>query len=79
MPIVLLIILGAAAGFIATRIMRVDTSIVLTVAIGIAGALVGGLVLRTISVLTGALGGFIGALLGAMILIWFWQKLKGKD
>jgi uncharacterized membrane protein YeaQ/YmgE (transglycosylase-associated protein family) len=37
MPIVWLIILGAAAGFLATRLMRLETDIVTTVIIGIAG------------------------------------------
>ena len=46
MPILLLIIVGAAAGFIATRLMRIEADIVTTIAIGIFGALIGGLVLR---------------------------------
>ena len=46
MSIVLLIIVGAAAGFIATRLMRIEADIITTIAIGIFGALIGGLVLR---------------------------------
>ena len=53
---VYLIIIGAAAGFLATRMMRLDTNIVTTIAIGIAGALVGGLVLRVLLAMMGHAG-----------------------
>ena len=73
MPIILLIIIGAAAGFIATRIMRVKASMVTTIAIGIFGALIGGLVLRFLPTVAGAMAGFVGAVLGAILLIWLWR------
>ena len=69
-----LIIIGAAAGFLATRLMRLETDIVTTMAIGIAGALIGGFVLRFLLSVMGMLGGFIGAVMGAMLVIWIWQK-----
>lgn len=78
MPILMLIIIGAAAGFLATRIMKLDTSILMTVAIGVVGALIGGLILRAVSVLAGALGGFVGAVLGALLLIWIWKNLQNR-
>ncbi len=74
MPIVLLIIVGIAAGFLATRIMRLDTDVITTVAIGIAGALVGGFVLRWLMAAMGLLSGLVGAVLGAVVLIWIWQR-----
>ncbi len=46
MPFIMLIIIGAAAGFVATRVMKLNTDIPTTVAIGVFGALIGGLVLR---------------------------------
>ena len=73
MHIVALIVIGAAAGFIATRMMRLETDVITTVAIGIFGALIGGLVLRFVATVTGWLGGFVGAVLGAMLLIWLWR------
>ena len=69
-----LIIIGAAAGFLATRMMRLETDIVTTMAIGIAGALIGGFLLRFLLSVMGMLGGLIGAVMGAMLVIWFWQK-----
>lgn len=77
MPVVWLIIVGAAAGFLATRVMRLEASVPATILIGIGGALVGGLLLRALLAITGALAGFVGAVLGAVFLIWLWQRLKG--
>lgn len=73
MWIIALLIVGAAAGFIATRLMRLETDLITTIVIGIAGALVGGLVLRFLLTLTGWAAGFVGAVLGAMVLIWLWN------
>ena len=73
MPILFLIIVGAAAGFLATRLMRIEADIITTVAIGIAGALIGGLMLRALLAVMGFMAGFIGAILGALALIWLWQ------
>ncbi|WP_170476856.1 GlsB/YeaQ/YmgE family stress response membrane protein [Ruegeria arenilitoris] len=74
MPVVALIIIGAAAGFLATRLMRIEADIPTTMLIGIVGALVGGLLLRTLVTVMGWLSGFIGAVLGALLVIWIWQK-----
>ncbi len=73
MAIVYLAIIGAAAGFIATRLMRLNTDLVTTIAIGVFGALIGGLVLRLLLTITGVAAGFLGAVLGAMLLIWLWR------
>ncbi|VCU59787.1 FIG00987745: hypothetical protein [Tritonibacter mobilis] len=78
MPVVFLIIVGAAAGFIATRIMRIETDVITTIVIGVAGALIGGLVLRTLLAVMGMLAGLVGAILGAMVLILLWQKIQNK-
>ena len=78
MPIVWLVILGAAAGFLATRLMGKQTDIVTTVMIGIAGALIGGLVLQALLTIGGLVGGLVGAVLGAMLLIWLWDRYRQK-
>ena len=76
MPIIWLIIVGAAAGFIATRLMKQDTDIVTTIIIGMVGAVLGGLLLQVAAGILGALGGLIGAVAGAMLVVWIWQQLK---
>jgi uncharacterized membrane protein YeaQ/YmgE (transglycosylase-associated protein family) len=73
MSVIFLIIVGAAAGFLATRFMNLNLGGVETVAFGIAGALVGGFALRFLIVIGGLLAGLVGAVLGAMALIWLWQ------
>ncbi|WP_114287617.1 GlsB/YeaQ/YmgE family stress response membrane protein [Candidatus Halocynthiibacter alkanivorans] len=78
MSILYLIIIGAAAGYFATRIMDVEASVPMTVSIGIAGALIGGLVFRALMSVMGMASGFIGALLGALLLIWLWQRYSGR-
>ena len=77
MPILFLIIVGAAAGFIATRLLDLKTGLLPTIAIGIAGALIGGLILRFLLVITGAAAGFVGAVPGALLLVWLWQRYEG--
>ncbi len=74
MSIVGLIIIGAAAGFLATRLMRIEADIITTMVIGMAGALLGGLILRALLTMMGAMSGFVGAVLGALLVIWVWQK-----
>jgi uncharacterized membrane protein YeaQ/YmgE (transglycosylase-associated protein family) len=76
MTIVLFLIVGIAAGFLATRIMGLNTDPLTTIAIGVAGALVGGFVLRTLVMVSGWMAGFVGAVLGAILLIWLWKTYR---
>ena len=71
--VIWLIIIGAAAGFLATKLMRIEADLITTMAIGIGGALIGGLVLSVLVRMMGMLSGLVGAVLGAMLLIWLWQ------
>ncbi len=76
MTIVLFLIVGIAAGFLATRIMGLNTDPLTTIAIGVAGDLVGGFVLRTLVMVSGWMAGFVGAVLGAILLIWLWKTYR---
>ena len=73
MQFVFFIIIGAAAGFIATRLMNVNLGLPQTIALGVLGAILGSLVLRILVTALGAAAGFIGAVLGAMLLLWAWK------
>ena len=75
---ILLLVVGAAGGFLATRLMKWNTDIPTTMAIGIGGALIGGLVIRVLAEITGWLAGFVGAVLGAMVLIWLWRTYVSR-
>ena len=74
MPIITFLIIGTAAGYLATRLMKVNTDIPTTIALGIFGALIGGFVLRFLISVMGLMAGLVGAVLGAMALIWAWQR-----
>lgn len=76
MSVLLLIIVGAAAGFIATRLMGLETNIIITVAIGIAGVFVGSFALRLIITMLGATAGFVAGIVGAVLLVWLYQKYR---
>lgn len=78
MSVIWLLIIGAAAGFIATRLMRIEADIVTTVVIGMLGALIGGLILRALLAVMGFGAGLVGAILGALLLIWLWQLYTGR-
>lgn len=73
MNFVLLMIVGAAAGFLATRLMKIEASIPLTLAIGVGGAIIGNVLIRFLLQITGWMAGFVGAVLGALLLIWIWK------
>lgn len=73
MGLVLLVIIGIAAGFLATRAMGLNADVPTTIAIGIAGAFIGGFALRALVMVSGWMAGFVGAVMGAMILIWLWK------
>ena len=80
MSIIFILIIGAAAGFIATRMMDLETSVPVTISIGVIGALIGGLVLRMLLTVMGLAAGFLGAVLGALVLIWLYQTyISRKD
>lgn len=78
MTVIMLIVVGAAAGFLATRMMKIEADIITTVAVGIVGALLGGILLQVAAGVLGLLGGFIGAVLGAMLVIWLWGQIRKK-
>ena len=75
--ILLLAIVGVAAGFVAANVMKTDLSVWETIAIGVLGAIVGGVVLRFVIALSGAAFGFLGAVVGACLLIYLYQRFFG--
>lgn len=75
MPMILfLVLVGTAAGLLATRLMRIDTDLLTPIVLGIAGAGIGWLVLRFVLALSSWLLLAAAATLGAVGLIWLWQQ-----
>ena len=77
MGLVLILIIGAAAGYFATRIYNIETNIAVTVAIGVLGAVLGYFLLRAIGWLLVSAGGvlsmFVGGILGAMLIVYIYK------
>ena len=78
MPVVLLIFVGALAGLVATRLMRMNTDLPTAMVIGVLGALVGGLGFRFLMTSPSWIGVFVLALLGSLVLLWLWQRFQGR-
>lgn len=77
--IIMSIIIGGLAGWIAEKVMKFDTGLIMNIVLGIVGAVVGNFLLGLLGV---GLGGFIGqlivAVLGACILIFAYRAIKGR-
>ena len=78
MGMIFLLIVGAAAGFLATRLFKWEANIWTTLLVGIVGALVGSLILQALPVIMGMASGVVGAVIGALVLVWIWQKVSGR-
>ena len=82
MNIIVWIILGALAGWIASIIMKKNKQMgaIANIVVGIIGAFLGGFIMDTLGVSVG--GGFVGsllvAILGAVVFLWLLQVVFGK-
>jgi len=74
MGILFMIVLGAGAGFVATRLMGMELGIVPTISIGVIGAIVGGVLLRFIVSMMGVAANIVGAVFGAIVLLWIYKR-----
>lgn len=73
MGILLWIVFGALAGWIASMIMRTSQGLLLDIVVGIIGAVIGGFIFRAFGA-TGVSGfnvySLLVAILGAVVLLW---------
>ena len=76
MGIVWLLVIGAAAGFLATRLLKWEANFWATLLIGSVGALLGSLIMRALPIVMGMASGIVGAVLGALFLVWIWQRMN---
>ena len=79
MYLVLLLILGGLAGWLASRLVRGDGLVLWgNIGLGVTGALLGGVLLGQLGVrLIGPFGQWLTALLGAVLLLWA-ARLLGR-
>ncbi len=76
--VLLLVVIGAAAGYVATRLMKVNVDLPSAMGIGVLGAIIGGVGLRMLLTMGGWVVTFVLALGGSMALIWIWQHLSKR-
>lgn len=74
MPLILLAVIGAIAGYVATRLMRVPVDLPTSMGIGVIGALVGGVALRILLAASSWIITFVVATVTSMAMIWVWQQ-----
>lgn len=79
MSILLMIVIGAAAGLVATKLMGIDLGLLPTISVGVIGALLGGVVLRFLLTMMGPVAALVGGVLGAMALLWLYQRYGNGD
>ncbi|WEX07162.1 GlsB/YeaQ/YmgE family stress response membrane protein [Chelativorans sp. AA-79] len=78
---ILTIIVGGLAGWIAEKIMKTDTGLLVNIIIGILGAVVLNAILVAILGYTfgGVIGQLVVAIIGACILIWLYRLIRGRS
>ena len=71
MNLIFFLLIGLAAGWIASQIMKTQRSMVANLGIGVVGAFIGGFLGRRVGLAaTGLIGSLILATIGAVVLIW---------
>ena len=77
MGLIIAIIVGGVAGWIASNVMKANTGIVINVILGIVGASVASFLLGVVGFASsGIIANFIVAIFGACVLIWGYRLIK---
>lgn len=77
---IMTIILGAIAGWIAEKVMKFDTGLIMNIILGVVGAIIGNWLLSLAGIgLGGLLGQLIVAVAGACILILAYRAIQGRS
>ena len=78
MNIILFLVIGAVAGWLAGKFMKGEGfGLIGNLVVGIIGALIGGFVFDILGIYTGSLiGALITAFVGAVILLWLVKLIK---
>ena len=78
MSLIIYLILGAVAGWLAGLIMKTKSSLLVNLIVGIAGSYAGAFISSLFDIdLFGAgyLKNFLFCVMGAVIVLWIWKKL----
>ena len=76
MKLILFLLIGLAAGWLASQIMKTQRSMVANLVIGVVGAFIGGFLGNLVGLAaTGIIGSLILSTIGAVVLIWLIGKV----
>lgn len=76
--IIMVLLSGGIAGWLAGKLMNREGSVIRNILLGLAGGVVGDIVLGFVGIHgSGFIGGIIVSVVGACILIWVAGKLRG--
>jgi len=77
MSLIIFLIVGAIAGFIASRIMGGRDDLVFSLLVGVVGAVVGGFLAGLVGIAAyGLIGQIVVATLGAILCIYLWRRFR---
>jgi uncharacterized membrane protein YeaQ/YmgE (transglycosylase-associated protein family) len=77
---IMTIIIGGLAGWIAEKIMKFDTGLIMNIVLGVVGAIVANFLSAKLLgvVYAGLFGQLVAAIIGACILIFAYKLIKGR-
>lgn len=77
MKLILSLVIGALAGYIAGRIMKSGGGLIRNIILGVAGSVVGGFLASLLGLYarTFSIGGLVISVAGACLVIWIGRKL----
>jgi len=76
---IMTIILGALAGWIAEKVMKFDTGLLMNIVLGIGGALIGNFLLSLLGLaFVGLIMQLVVAVAGACLLIYAYRMIKSR-
>ena len=77
MGLILFLLIGLAAGWLAGRIMKKQRGMLVNLGVGVIGAYIGGFLGNLLGLTpTSIIGSLLMATLGAVVLLWILSKLK---
>ena len=78
MSIIIWILVGLAAGYIATKLLGGSGGLLYNLVIGLIGAVVGGWLLRALNVAipAGTAGDLLSAIVGALVFLAIWRLIR---
>ena len=75
-----MLIIGLTAGYIAEKVTASDHGLLTNLLVGIAGSFVGGTLAGLLNIeFYGWLGNLLVASIGAVLVLWFWQRVRGHE